>query len=109
MAILKHIRRLKYIDYMIKRKATGDLDDFARKNGLCKRAMSNVLKEMKELGFPIKYDRIRKTYYYDELGEMVKHLFVKEGQISREQAAIIGKDANLCFSETTIFELCKNI
>ncbi len=62
MAILKHIKRLKYIDYLIKRKATGDLENFASKNGLSKRAMSDVLNEMKELCFPIKYDRTRYTY-----------------------------------------------
>lgn len=108
MAILKHIKRLKYIDYLIKRKATGDLENFANKNGLSKRAMSDVLNEMKELGFPIKYDRTRYTYYYDEMGEMVKSLFVKDGQIlTTEQAAEIGKDDKLCFSEITIFELCK--
>ena len=109
MALLKHIKRMKYIDYMIKRKATGTLEHFANKNGLSKRAMTDVLSEMKELGFPIKYNRVRNTYYYDEAGEMVKNLFIKDGQIlSIEQAAKIGRDDNLCFSEITVFELCKN-
>jgi len=109
MALLKHIKRLKFVDFMIKRKATGDLERFANKNGLSKRAMSDVLSEMKELGFPIKYDRHRNTYYYDEAGEMVKNLFIKDGQIlSIEQAAKIGDNHNLCFSEITVFELCKN-
>jgi len=110
MALLKHVKRLKYIDYMIKRKTTGDLEHFAKKNGLSKRAMTDVLSEMKELGFPIKYDRVRHTYYYDEAGEMVKNLFIKDGQIlSMEQAAKIGNKEDLCFSEITVFELCKNI
>lgn len=108
MALLKHIQRLKYIDYMIKRKATGDLETFAGKNGLCKRAMTDVLTEMKQLGFPIKYDRCRNTYYYDQAGEMVKSLFIKDGQIlTKEQFANIGNEDNLCFSEITVFTLCK--
>ena len=108
MAILKQIRRLKYIDYLIKRKATGNLENFASRNGLCKRAMTDLLNEMKELGFPIRYDRSRNTYYYHEEGEMVKNLFVKKGEIlSKEQAAKIGIDDELCFSEITVFELCK--
>jgi len=110
MAILKHIKRLKYIDYLIKRKATGDLENFACKNGLSRRAMSDVLNEMKELGFPIKYDRMRCTYFYDEAGEMVKNLFVKDGQIlNKEQIGRIGSDNNLCFSAVTIFELCEKV
>lgn len=108
MAILKHVRRLIYIDSLIKRKATGNLENFAAKNGLCKRAMTDVLNEMKELGFPIKYDRTRNTYYYNEQGEMVKNLFVRNGQLlSNEQIANIGINDDLCFSEVTVFELCR--
>lgn len=108
MAILKHVRRLIYIDSLIKRKATGNLENFAAKNGVCKRAMTDILNEMKELGFPIKYSRTRSTYYYHEHGEMVKNLFIREGQIfSKEEAAVVGRQDNLCFSELTIFELCK--
>jgi len=110
MAILKHIKRLKYIDYLIKRKATGDLENFANKNGLSKRAMSDVLNDMKALGFPIKYDRTRCTYFYDEAGEMVKNLFIKDGQIlTGEQIGRIGSVYNLCFSATTIFKACEAV
>ena len=50
------------------------------------------------------------TYYYDEAGEMVESLFIKNGQIlSKDEAAKIGRDDNLCFSEITIFELCKKV
>lgn len=109
MSLLKHINRLKYIDYMIKRKATGNLKSFASKNNLSKRAMTEVLGEMKELGFPIKYDRNRQSYYYEEKGKMVDKLFIKDGEIlSRKEAAKIGKDANLCFSEISTFKLCDN-
>lgn len=107
MSLLKYINRLKFIDYMIKRKATGNLESFARKNNLCKRTMTEVLSEMKELGFPIKYDRNRHSYYYEEDGKMVDKLFIKNGEIlSRKEAAKIGKDANLCFSEILVFKPC---
>ena len=62
------------------------------KNGLSNKTMTDVLSKMKELGFLIKYDRLRTTCYYDKAGEMVKTLFIKDGQISSaEQAAKIGK------------------
>ncbi|NLR78251.1 hypothetical protein [Chitinophaga eiseniae] len=108
MAILKHINRLKYMDFMIKRRATGDLDSFARKNGLCKRAMTGVIGEMKELGFPIKYDRARNTYYYEEEGQMVRSLFSKEGRLlTNDQLRTIGNYDKLCFSEAYVFEVCQ--
>ena len=112
MAILKHIRRLKYIDYMIKRKATGDLESFARKNSLCKSAMAGVIQEMKELGFPIKFNRSRNTYYYAEDGEMVQALFVLQGKIlSRDELRQLenNKETDLCFSEITVFQLCQKL
>jgi sulfur transfer complex TusBCD TusB component (DsrH family) len=108
MAILKHIKRLKYIDYMIKRKATGNLESFAFKNNLSKRGLVEVIREMKELGFPIKYDRSKHTYYYDECGEMVKSLFIRKEEIlSREIEENYANNINICFSEITVFELCK--
>lgn len=108
MAILKHVKRIAYIDFVIKRKATGDLETFARKNGLSKRAMTSVLQEMKELGFPIKYDRERRTYYYTEEGQMVQCLFIKNGQLlSRDEVKEIDRADNLCFSTIKVIEQCK--
>jgi len=110
MALLKHIKRLRYIDFMIKKKATGDLATFARKNGLCKSAMAGVIQEMKELGFPIKFDRTKNSYYYEEDGEMVKALFIKNGRImSKEEIAQIGNTEDLCFSQITVFKICGKI
>ncbi|MCF3110621.1 hypothetical protein LL912_17680 [Niabella sp. CC-SYL272] len=109
MAILKHINRIRFIDHMIKKKATGDLESFASKNNLCKSAMAGVIQEMKELGFPIKFDRMRNTYYYAEDGKMVDALFIRNGHIlSREDIAKIESGGELCFSEITVFKLCEN-
>lgn len=108
MALLKHVRRLQYINHMIGRRATGDLESFARKNGLCKSAMAGVIQEMKELGFPIKFDRIRNSYYYSEDGQMVQELFIRNGKIltKAEMSKIGTDDSKLCFSKITVFRLC---
>ncbi len=63
--------------------------------------MLEVLREMRELGFPIKYDRIRGTYYYTEAGEMINGLFFKYGQLlAREKLKEITNADDLCFSPT---------
>ncbi len=110
MAILRQIKRLQYIDYVIGKKATGSLETFARKNRLSKRGLAIILQEMKEMGFPIKYSRQQNTYYYEEEGEMVKCLFIKYGELlSREDTANITSGAeNLCFSKVAVFEVCDN-
>ena len=111
MSLLTYIRRLQFIDFLIKRKATGDLQTFANKNSLSKSHMELVLKEMKGLGFPLKYSRILHTYYYEKEGEMTKSLFVLGSALSREEMKKIKLENindinNLCYSEKTIFKPC---
>jgi hypothetical protein len=111
MAILRHFRRLQFIDYLIRRRATGDLKSFAVKNRLSISGLSIVLQEMREGGFPIKFSRSLNTYYYEEDGELVKCLFIKKGTpLSHEEIKNIAggeeKINNLCFSNSKIFEIC---
>lgn len=109
MSIIRYIKRLKYIDYLINRKATGNLEVFSKKNRLSKSAMSEVLNEMKEMGFPIKYDRVRGTYYYNEPGEMIQSLFLRYGEVlTNENPITITSIEKLCFSPTAIFEICED-
>lgn len=110
MSFIRYINRLKYLDYMIRKKATGDLETFAKKNNLSKRGLSDVLNEMKEMGFPIKFDRSRRTYYYDEEGEMVKCLFFRYGEVlSREESRMVAAVDKLCFSPSAVFTPCGDL
>lgn len=109
MSIIRQFKRLQYLDYVIKRKATGSLEAFAKKNSLSKSGLAAILSEMKEMGFPIKYSRKYNSYFYEENGEMVKCLFMKKGQmLSRDDLRGINAidTKNLCFSKLTVFSLC---
>lgn len=109
MSLKNYLKRLEFIDFLTRRKATGNLEVFAAKNRLSKNGLLHVLKEMKEIGFPIKYSRRLNSYYYEKDGQMVKSLFIDNGQIlSRSELQSIGnKDVkDICFSDVTIFELC---
>jgi bacteriocin-like protein len=77
MSFEKYLERFRHIDYLIRRKATGDIECFSKKLQLSRSTSLEYLKEMKELGFPIKYSKERKSYYYDEDGKMTDHLFLK--------------------------------
>jgi uncharacterized protein YjiK len=110
MSLLKAIKRLEYANFLIRKKATGDLETFAAKMKLSKRAVKELVLQMRELGAAISYDRQRKTYYYAENGEFSIAKFMKYGEIlTNEEAAKIGKPEELCFSEKAVFVLCKEI
>lgn len=112
MSILKQFKRLQFIDFIIKKKATGTPETFAQKNNLSKRGLAVILAEMKEMGFPVKYSKALNSYYYEEDGEMVKCLFIKAGQVlSRKELSEIksGDAKNLCFSKVTVFEVCNKV
>lgn len=115
MSLLKHLRRIEFINYLISKKATGDLQTFAAKNRLSKRGMLNVLRDMKDYGFDIKYDRMRQTYYYgNEKPKKLKlNLANMPGTriLTREELKEIGMygkvdDTDICFSPTKTFEKC---
>lgn len=63
---------------MICRKATGPPDRFAARINICRSALMQTIKEMKELGAPIAYCKQRQSYYYQD----DKHLFI--GFINKE-------------------------
>lgn len=70
--------KMKYIDILIRRKATGNQTTLAKKLNLSVSTINEYLKEMRSVGFPIKYCHKRKTYYYEKEGKMVDSLFEEE-------------------------------
>lgn len=78
MSLLRYFEKMQFMDHLIRRKATGNLDEFAGKTHMSRSMLKVYLREMKELGFPISFCKARRTYYYEQEGKMVKTLFAKE-------------------------------
>ena len=66
MSILKYIDRLKHMDSLLRRNATGTPEQFARKLGISKSTLYDNLKDLKELGAEIGYCKYLESYYYYE-------------------------------------------
>lgn len=64
MSLLKYIERLKRMDDLISRRATGTPDEFAEKLGISKSMLMINLSEFKEMGALVKYDPLSQSYYY---------------------------------------------
>jgi biotin operon repressor len=77
MSLLKSIDRLKKLDSLIKKEFTGTAEEFAEKIGISRSMLMINLDEMREMGAQIKFNPIRKTYYYEQrfdllIGNMVQ-------------------------------------
>ncbi len=66
MGLLTQYKRLKYIDLLISRSATGTPKNLAQKLNISEITVYRYIREMKELGAPIKYCRICSSYKYTE-------------------------------------------
>lgn len=80
MSLLKYIERLKRMDDLISRKATGCAKEFAKKLGISKSQLYEDLNDMKDLGAPIEYCSQRKSYIYQSETHFLI-VFQKEGSL----------------------------
>lgn len=64
MSLLKYVERLKRMDALIRRKATGTPDEFANRLGIRRTILMEELRELKELGADLCYCKVRQSYYY---------------------------------------------
>lgn len=85
MSLLKSIDRLKRIDTLIRKQATGTSDEFARKLGISRSMLMENLREMKDLGASICFCPYRRTYFYTtEFGLLIGNISkdkVKGGRV----------------------------
>jgi len=66
MSFFDQLNRLQRIHQLISQEATGTPDELARRFGLQKRQVYNILDELREKGAIIEFDHTRRTYYYVE-------------------------------------------
>jgi predicted DNA-binding transcriptional regulator YafY len=78
MSLSRYLKKVRFIDYLICKKATGSQKELANRVGVSISTINEYLNEMKEAGFPIRYCHKRQTYYYEKNGGMVKSLFSEE-------------------------------
>ena len=65
MSLLKYVERLKRIDDLIRRKATGTPEEFASRLGVGKTILMEELRELKQLGADVHYCKVRQSYCYN--------------------------------------------
>lgn len=71
MALYNYLNRIERLDSLIRHKCTGTPKELAKKLDISERWLYIFLDELKtDLGCPIRYDRKRRSYVYDEPGKV---------------------------------------
>lgn len=65
MLLFEQINRVQVLHSLIVKEATGTPDEFAARLHLSKRQLYNILEDFKDMGADIRYNRISKTFYYN--------------------------------------------
>jgi biotin operon repressor len=65
MDLIKYFDRLQRLHRLISKKATGSPAELAKKLDLSERAVFGYIRMMRELGGPIAFCPLRRTYYYE--------------------------------------------
>ena len=65
MNLTKYFERFQRLHRLIARKATGSPLELAQKLSLSERAVFEYIRAMRELGAPIAFCSVRRTYYYE--------------------------------------------
>jgi len=79
MKLIEHIHLLTRLDNLIRRKATGTPKDLSNKLGVSERHAYRLINDLKNIGFPIAYNRIQDSYCYN-------------GQVSLQFSILINGD-----------------
>ncbi|MDR2144838.1 MAG: helix-turn-helix domain-containing protein [Tannerella sp.] len=66
MILLKQIELLQKAHRLISQECTGTPEEFARKLGISQRRLFVIIDEMKDMGAPVEYSRMNRTYYYSK-------------------------------------------
>jgi predicted DNA-binding transcriptional regulator YafY len=70
MIILKQIELLRKAHELISQECTGTPEEFASRLRVSQRRFYDIINEMKDMGAPIDYSRMGKTYFYTEKCEV---------------------------------------
>lgn len=65
MTVFEQLSLLKRLDLLIRRKATGTPMQLARRLGVSRASVFRYLNELKSVGAPIQYCKVRQSYFYE--------------------------------------------
>ncbi len=71
MSLISDIERLERLDQLIRLRATGNVEELAKKFHTSRSTIDRIIRTMKELGCPIVFSQRLNTYYYESEGRLI--------------------------------------
>lgn len=103
MSFIRYIKKIEFLDSLIRRRATGNQSEFAKKARMSRSTLNQYLSEMKQLNFPIKFDKSKNSYYYEHDGRLVKSFF-EEALTKEEMKQYKGGTGLFYITDRDLFE-----
>ncbi len=66
MKVLQYIERIEMIHKLVEQECTGTPEEFARRLGISRTRLYEIMDDLKLEGAPIAYSRSTRTFYYEE-------------------------------------------
>jgi len=64
LEFLQKVQVIERVDRLIKLKSTGTAEDLSKRLCISRRSVYNIIELMRNMGAPVEYCLIRRTYYY---------------------------------------------
>jgi predicted DNA-binding transcriptional regulator YafY len=73
MNFFETLERIQRMHALIKSEHTGTPDEFARRLGICRKTLYNMIDELKSYNAPIRYSKKKESFYYLKEFELELH------------------------------------
>ena len=101
MSLIENKHKLERLDQLIRLQATGSVQELATKMNTTKRTIFRIIKNLKEIGCPIYFNKSKNSYCYEYQGSLIIKFKAKE--INNNELNKIQGKGNCYFLQSDIF------
>lgn len=87
MKVFEYLDRISMMHKLIKVRKTGTPEEFARRLGVSRTSLYELIDEMRIRGAPIKYSKAARTFYYGEPFEILVNCSIRPLTVQEQENA----------------------
>ncbi|WP_320019178.1 helix-turn-helix domain-containing protein [Labilibaculum manganireducens] len=107
MSFIDDKEKLERLDQLIRLKATGNLEELAEKFGASKSTISRTIKDLKEIGCPIIFNKDYRSYSYEYPGKLlIKFDPIDKSELHKIKGGFLEKIFALSYNDIEADYVC---